>query len=120
VRDHDSPTVLTFAKAMIIIAYIYANPAKDNLVRSIDEYPGFSSWQMFQSEESTKVWKRLRRPQFLALTKESHNLSGYTKEAERLLAESSELQTFKLEPNTWLEAFGITDPVQTSGESTRD
>jgi len=111
-EGYDSPTVLTFAKAMMVIAYIYSNPAKDNLVRSIDEYPGFSSWQMFTSGENTKVWKRLRRPQFWALTADSHNLRGYTKAAERLLAESSELQTFTLEPNAWLEAFGITDPVQ--------
>jgi hypothetical protein len=96
----------------VFFAYIYSNPAKDNLVRSIDEYPGFSSWQMFTSGESTKVWKRLRSPQFLALTTDSHNLRGYTKEAERLLAESSESQTFALEPNAWLEAFGITDPEQ--------
>jgi REP element-mobilizing transposase RayT len=109
---YDSPTVLTFAKAMMVIAYIYSNPAKDNLVRSIDEYPGFSSWQMFKSGNCTNVWKRLRRPQFLALTKDSHNLRGYTREAERLLAGSSELQTFKLEPNAWLEAFGITDPAE--------
>ena len=111
-EGYDSPTVLTPAKAMMLIAYIYANPAKDNLVRSIDEYPGFSSWKMFQSGEHTKTWKRLRRPQFRALTKDSHNLRGYTKEAERLLAQSSELQTFTLEPNAWLEAFGITDPTE--------
>jgi REP element-mobilizing transposase RayT len=111
-EGYDSPKVLTFAKAMMVVAYIYSNPAKDNLVRSIDEYPGFSSWQMFTLGECTKVWKRLRRPQFLALTKDSHNLRGYTKEAERLLTESSESQTFTLEPTAWLEAFGITDPEQ--------
>jgi REP element-mobilizing transposase RayT len=108
---YDSPTVLTFAKAMMVIAYIYSNPAKDNLVHSIDEYPGFSSWQMFKSGECLKVWKRLRRPQFQALTKDSHNLRGYTREANRLLADSSELQTFKLEPNAWLEAFGVINPA---------
>jgi REP element-mobilizing transposase RayT len=111
-EGYDSPTVLTFAKAMMIIAYIYSNPAKDNLVQSIDEYPGFSSWKMFTSGEFIKVWKRLRRPQFRALTKDAHNLRGYTREAERLLANSSELETFTLEPNAWLEAFGITDPVE--------
>lgn len=111
-EGYDSPTVLTFAKAMMVIAYIYSNPAKDNLVPSIDEYPGFSSWRMFTERQCFKVWKRLRRPQFRALTKDSHNLRGYTKEANRLLADSSELQTFKLEPNAWLEVFGVTDPEE--------
>ncbi len=67
---------------------------------------------MFTSGENTNIWKWLRRPQFSALTKDRHNLGGYTKEADRLLAESSESQTFTLEPSAWLEAFGITDPVQ--------
>jgi REP element-mobilizing transposase RayT len=111
-EGYDSPTVLTFAKAMMVIAYIYSNPAKDSLVPSIDEYPGFSSWRMFTEGQCVKVWKRLRRPQFRALTKDSHNLRGYTKEAARLLADSSELQNFKLEPNAWLEVFGVTDPIE--------
>jgi REP element-mobilizing transposase RayT len=111
-EGYDSPTVLTLVKAMIVLAYIYSNPAKDNLVASIDQYPGFSSWHMFRSGQFTSEWKRLRRPQFRALTKDSHNLRGYTKEAERLLAESSESETFTLEPNAWLEAFGCTDPVE--------
>jgi hypothetical protein len=118
-EGYDSPTVLTFAKAMMVIAYIYSNPAKDNLVHSIDEYPGFSSWQMFKSGECLKVWKRLRRPQFQALTKDSHNLRGYTREANRLLADSSELQTFKLEPNAWLEAFGVITPAEQQGINAR-
>lgn len=116
---YDSPTVLTFAKAMMVISYIYSNPAKDDLVRTVDEYPGFSSWKMFTSGECTKVWKRLRRPQFRALAKDSHNLKGYTREAERLLADSSELQTFALEPNAWLEAFRITDPAEQQRINTR-
>jgi REP element-mobilizing transposase RayT len=111
-EGYDSPTVLTFAKAMMVTAYIYSNPAKDNLVRSIDDYPGLSSWQMFKSGECLKVWKRLRRPQFRALPKDSHNLRGYTKEAGRLLADSAESQTFLLEPNAWLEAFGITGQAE--------
>ena len=67
---------------------------------------------MFTSGETTKMWKRFRRPQFRCLPGNSHNLRGYTKEAQRLFEESSETETFTLEPNAWLEAFGITDPEQ--------
>ena len=109
---YDSPRILTLSKAMSVISYIYCNPAKDNLVSSINEYPGFSTWKMFTSGETTKMWKRFRRPQFRCLPGNSHNLRGYTKEAQRLFEESSETETFTLEPNAWLEAFGITDPEQ--------
>lgn len=111
-KGYDSPKVLTVTRAIAAIAYLYANPAKDNLIRSIDEYPGFSSWEMFRSEQPTRYWKRLRRPQFRTLTRDSHNLRGYTKEANRLVAESTEIETFTLEPNAWLEAFGFTEPEE--------
>lgn len=109
---YDSPKVLTMTKTIAVIGYIYTNPAKDNLVKTIDEYPGFSTWKMFQTGELRKNWKRLRRPQFKAVARDSHNLRGYTKIAERLLSESDEIEPFTLEPNAWLEAFNVTDPAE--------
>jgi hypothetical protein len=78
-EGYDSPIVLTPTRALIAIAYLYSNPAKDNLETSIDRYPGFSSWKMFQSGELTRRWKRLRRPQFTAIRRDANNLRGYTK-----------------------------------------
>jgi len=109
---YDSPRVLTMTRCMTAIAYLYSNPVKDNLVKTIDEYPGFSTWKMFQTGQLTSYWKRLRRPLFRRLAPDSHNLRGYTKEAERLLSKSNEIEPFTLEPNAWLEAFGVTDPAQ--------
>jgi hypothetical protein len=107
-EGYDSPVVLTPIRALIAIAYMYSNPAKDDLESSIDNYPGFSSWKMFQSGKHSKQWKRLRRFHFRALPKDSHNLRGYTKEAERVLKESDEVETFTLTPNAWMTAFGYT------------
>jgi hypothetical protein len=109
-EGYDSPIVLTPTRALIAIAYLYSNPAKDNLETSIERYPGFSSWKMFQSGKLTREWKRLRRPQFTAITRDANNLRGYTKRAEEILADSDEAQTFTLEPNAWMEAFGYHSP----------
>jgi hypothetical protein len=95
-----------------MIAYLYSNPAKDNLVDSIDDYPGFSTWKMFRRGETTKRWPYLRRPQFQELPPQSHNLAGYTREAQRILSESKGTNTFTLSPNAWLVAFKITDPKE--------
>ena len=111
-EGYDSPVVLTPTRALLAIAYLYANPAKDNLETSIDRYPGFSSWRMFQSGKFTRQWKRLRRPQFSAIPRDANNLRGYTKLAEEILAASDEVQAFTLEPNAWLEAFGYHAPEQ--------
>ena len=111
-EGYDSPIVLTPTRALIAIAYLYSNPAKDNLETSIDRYPGFSSWKMFQSGDLTRQWKRLRRPQFIPITRDANNLRGYTKLAKEILDASEEVQTFTLEPNAWMEAFGYHSPAQ--------
>jgi hypothetical protein len=111
-EGYDSPVVLTLTRALIAIAYLYANPAKDNLETSIDRYPGFSSWKMFQSGKLVRHWKRLRRPQFRPITRDANNLRGYTKLAEELVRVSDEVKTFTLEPNAWMESFGYNSPEQ--------
>jgi hypothetical protein len=111
-EGYDSPIVLTPTRALMAIAYLYANPAKDNLETSIDNYPGFSTWKMFKSGKFTRQWKRLRRPQFTPITPDANNLRGYTKRAEELLDASKEVQTFTLEPNAWMESFGYHSPKQ--------
>ena len=111
-ESYDSPIVLTPTRALIAIAYLYSNPAKDNLETSIDRYPGFSTWRMFQSGKVTRQWKRLRRPQFTYIPRDANNPRGYAKFAEEILAASDEMQTFTLEPNAWMEAFGYHSPEQ--------
>ncbi len=111
-EGYDSPIVLTPTRALIAIAYLYSNPAKDNLETSIDRYPGFSSWKMFQTGKLTRQWKRLRRPQFITIPRDANTLRGYTKIAAEVLEASDEVQTFTLEPNAWMEAFGYDSPEQ--------
>lgn len=109
---YDSPVVLTLARAITSIAYLYANPAKDNLVDSIEQYPGFSTWRMFNRAEHSKCWPYLRRAQFKTLPKQSHNLAGYTRAALSLLSGSKSSNTFTIYPNAWLESFGVTDKAE--------
>jgi hypothetical protein len=111
-EGYDSPIILTPARALMAIAYLYANPAKDNLEVSIDRYPGFSSWKMFLSGRLTRYWKRLRRPMFVPIKRDANNLRGYTKIAEQLVEASDETQTFTLEPNAWMESFGYHSPAE--------
>ena len=70
-----------------------------------------SSWRMFTTGETTRRWKRLFRNQFTLIPRDSNNLRGYTKRAQALLDEATDEQVFTLEPNAWLEAFGVKDPV---------
>lgn len=109
-EGYDSPVVISPLKVKDKICYIYSNPVKDNLVESIDSFPGLSSWKMFKKQELEKTWKRLRRPAVKALT--IHSLRVYTQESERLLKEATSSNTFRIEPNAWMPVFGITDPTE--------
>ena len=109
---YDSPTVLTPTRALRAIAYLYSNPAKDNLETSIDRYPGLSSWNMFRSGNLTRQWKWLRRPHLTPIRRDANNLRGYTKRAEEIIEASDEVQTFPLQPNAWMETFGYHSPEQ--------
>ena len=111
-EGYDSPVVLTVLRALIAIAYLYSNPAKDNLVDTIDHFPGLSSWKMFKSGAHQKQWRFIRRPAFKPLAPDSHNLFGYSKESERLLTNDKSFHTFTIEPNAWLAAFGITGDAE--------
>jgi len=111
-EGYDSPVVLTPIRAMLCIIYIYSNPSKDHLEENIESYPGLSSWEMFTKGNFKQSWKRIRRPAFRKLPSEAHNLRGYTREAERVLTESKKSHDFKLSPNAWMEAFGVTDPEE--------
>ena len=109
-EGYDSPIVLTPIRALIAISYLYSNPSKDNLEKSIDEFPGLSSWKMFRKGIHSKVWKRLRRTSVRTLPNSSHTLRGYTDEATRALERTDHLTTFTIDPNAWLTAFKIVDP----------
>ena len=66
----DTPTVLTLRRALVAIAYLFANPVKDNIESTIENYPGFSTWKKHSEnwdefalglETRRKVDRRLTR-----------------------------------------------------------
>ncbi len=107
-ESFDDPIVLSLPRALIAMAYIYSNPAKDNLEESIDHYPGVSSWKMFIRDECKKTWKRFRRSDLSLLPKDAQNFPGYTREAQRISQNIKESHEFTIAPNAWIEAFGLT------------
>ena len=68
-EGYDDPIVLTPIRTLIALAYIYSNPSKDNLVESINEYPGFSTWRMFRKGIHIQKCKRIHRNAFRRLRK---------------------------------------------------
>lgn len=105
--------ILDIDKAIDKIAYAYANPSAANLVDRIEEYPGLSTYNAFQSIENTLEassevevpWIRL--PSIEPLT--SLKLSDYEDRqyANKLRELSTKKHPIKVSPNAWMKAFGI-------------
>lgn len=96
------------------IAYLYANPAQDNLVDCIEQFPGYSSWSIFKqcynslAAKDTKSFPWVRLPSIRAAS--SPILSDSEDKAlVRLLKMKNKAQFHELirEPNAWMECFGI-------------
>ena len=98
------------------IAYLYANPAKDNLETCIERFPGYSSYAEFlecQDGKLDSITKKevthIRLPTIP--TVRSGTLTqlqdiGLVKLIERRNEETQALVRY---PNIWMKAFGVTE-----------
>ena len=97
------------------IAYVYANPARAGLVNSIDEYPGYSSIELYKALKDSPVtaksselvpWLRLPRierlPPLLSEATDKFMSEKWEKEAKKK-------HLLVIEPNLWMACFGVTD-----------
>ena len=95
------------------IAYLYANPAQDNLVESIDQFPGYSSWEGFLSSkdrlsamtEEEYPWIRLpslpKLPSSVLTSNQDRNFVRIIEKANK--------KKHKLvrHPNAWMKCFKV-------------
>ena len=96
------------------IAYLYANPAQDNLVDNIEEFPGYSSYREFLSSEDTlnastkKKYPWIRLPSIKKLKNRVLSRSQDRSLVRRLKNKNkSTMHTLTREPNAWMGCFGV-------------
>ena len=100
------------------LVYIFLNPAKANLVNSIEEYPGLTTWKAFTTCEPSvdaevrlkAHWTPVSRLKSLPL---GNRLSpACDKAMATRLRESGDAVEYELiiKPLAWLKAYGVTDP----------
>lgn len=103
---YDSPPILTLEDCYRYINYIYLNPSKANLVESIDEYPGVSSWEMFKNNKSIKKCPKIRRETIVELGKKTKLTKTEASVVLREILNSNQGdENFILEPHAFLECF---------------
>lgn len=103
-KGFDSPVILDAEKAIETMAYAYANPAKANLVDSIDKYPGVSSWKMFISGTNSKLCKKVSRDALFPLPSPSLGIGEQQKLAKALRIKGESI-SLTIEPEACFECF---------------
>jgi len=117
----DSPRVIEIAdkaSAIKMIAYYYANPAAANLVSTIENYPGLSSWHDFLKNTNllaAKVTHKrpwIRLPSIQKLPNRGVTEKQDTFLTERLQSDNKETQTLEIFPNAWMKCFGVQSDLE--------
>ena len=98
--------------------YIFLNPAKANLVDSIDDYPGVTTWKAFlNAKPNTNSYHEvevpwIRLPSVPTLSSPCPSKNEEKKVIKQLLAKNKHNQKLRVYPFAWLKAFGITEPEE--------
>jgi len=117
-RSNETSLVRLGDKAAVMkrIAYLYANPARANLVDSIDKYPGVSSWSGFinsASSVNTLISKNhpwIQAPMIPRLPVLAVSGAQDLRIAEGMLSRAVRSHELILQPNAWMKRYGISSP----------
>jgi len=112
--------ILDLDKAIDRVAYTFLNPVRAKLCRSIDSYQGFHTWGEFLSApQDVNACIEREVPWILATDIEPLSSENPSRREEQGLIERilqatrmRASQTLRIYPFKWLEAFGVTDPME--------
>jgi len=97
------------------IAYLYANPAQDNLTKSIDEFPGFSSWSDFnlclkrQEDKASKAYPFIRLPTIPKVKRRKLTPKEDLELVRTIREQNVGSHDLVREPNAWMSCFEVDD-----------
>jgi REP element-mobilizing transposase RayT len=105
-EGYDCTLLLDTKKALERIIYFYLNPAKADLVYSIEDYPNLSTWGVFKKGQPARIEvKRIAREAICALPKRQLGEREQQALAEALLETSNEVLTLEIDPDAWLQTM---------------
>ena len=105
-RRYDSPRLISVARAIEKIVYIYTNPVKDGLIHDINKYPGMSSWSNFNSPRSYLKAQTIRRDDIVEVNQDIGE-SGFYRMARLLKRSAGKIKVIPIDTNDWLKGFDI-------------
>src|SRR5574344_1005816 len=102
-KGSDSPVILDLYSLIKKVAYIYCNPAKANIVSSIDEYPNLNSFKFFKNNSGKGFFRcfHFSRTDIPRVEMEKEALPNYYKNLF-LKTINKKKAFYKLETNSYL------------------
>ncbi len=107
--------ILDLDKAVDRVRYLYSNPAKANLVETIRDFPGYSTWSYF-SEVSAELTARyvsrtpwVRQYHIQPLKRGLISRSEDERFAATLREKPRKFHELAVLPNAWMRCFNITE-----------
>lgn len=96
------------------MAYMFANPATANLVDTVKDYPGLTSWDEFLrvneiDEVVTRSVPWVRLPEVKALPSNILVPSVDRRLTNELARKSKHRESLEIKPFSWLHCFGLSD-----------
>src|SRR5690606_35728912 len=105
---YDSPNVLDFRKTLELFAYTILNPVKDNLVNSMEEYPGVSSYPSLLGDVQTRTCRLIARSRIPRLAKPERPWKEEHAVLSKLEAQNPQEIELTFSPYAWKSAFAET------------
>lgn len=107
-KGYTSPVILDKEKFLHELAYGLTNPVKDNLVASIDEYPGVSSWKMLRDKTFLFRCRYTKRDKIPRLRDPSRPWREEKIVLKSIARQNTKELTFELSPYSWKHCFADT------------
>lgn len=111
--------VLDLEAAIRRIIYAFVNPARARQAKCIDDFTGSNTWKEFLAAEANvnafveKIVPWIQATDIEPLSKRNPSRTEERRIVEDLTEKSkSRMQALRVYPFKWLEAFGITDPIE--------
>ena len=110
-KGSDSPILITPDDCLTKLAYLYCNPVKDGLVRSISEYPGASSYEalVYNQDEYKIETPRVHRPMVQQLPAKHLSENQYRNFAAEIKGKAKETRDLIIKPYAFMDAYGLNE-----------
>jgi len=102
---YNPAVILDVQKLIERKVYMYLNPQRADLVETIEQYPGLSTWKAFLAGGSTKTLRRIPRNAIPTLPRKKLSSGQMSKLLKDMCEQGQEELELRIEPDAWMSGI---------------